>query len=163
MTLARLVQKHHGGGALFCLLCLQTWKLRISSSLRSSMGWRGHRQEWGRPTRKVATTPGCSGSSGHKGSVEREIQALIMMLTDNCASCLCRKPIRRVCRLMQLAAHRADIQHGIGVLSQALSAPTTRDQREAEGDGALSRTHEGGGVAPQAEREGRQARGAGDG
>ena len=27
-------------------------------------------------------------------------------------------------KLLQLAAHRADIQHGVGVLSQALSAPT---------------------------------------
>ena len=72
-----------------------------------------------------------------------KIQALIMMLTDNCASFLCRKPIRRVCRLMQLAAHRADIQHGVGVLSQALSAPTTRNQRRLkEMARSLARTKE---------------------
>ena len=35
---------------------------------------------------------------------------------------------RCVGKLLRLAAHRADIQHWVGVLSQALSAPTTRDQ-----------------------------------
>ena len=32
-------------------------------------------------------------------------------------------------KLLLLAAHRADVQHGVGVLSEALSAPTMRDQR----------------------------------
>ena len=36
---------------------------------------------------------------------------------------------RFVGKLLQLAAHRADAQHGVGVLSQALSTPTMRDQR----------------------------------
>ena len=36
---------------------------------------------------------------------------------------------RCVGKLLQLAVRCADIQQGVGVLSQALSAPTTRDQR----------------------------------
>ena len=39
-TVARLVEKQHCSGALLCLLCLRTRKLRISSNFRSSTGWR---------------------------------------------------------------------------------------------------------------------------
>ena len=40
LSVARLIEKHHGSGALLCLMCLQAWKLRVSSCLRSPIGRR---------------------------------------------------------------------------------------------------------------------------
>ena len=40
LSVARLVEKHHGSGALLRLMCLQAWKLRVSSCLRSPIGRR---------------------------------------------------------------------------------------------------------------------------
>ena len=128
------------------------------------MGWRGIGksgpslyEQSGRPTRKVATTPVCSGSSGHKGSVEHEDPG-----ADHDADVqLCELSLQEAnpTGVPPDAAGGTSCRYSTWCWGPQSGTVGTDDEgpEEAEGDGALSRTHEGGGVAPPAEREGRQA------